>query len=298
MSQSFNDYLNRRKNGGKDRVEGDWDSYESLSKKIENDENLPPILSPKIPDIYEDLNKIPKMLSPTLPPRYDSYEANNGNDKEEDEEDLVAKKQRYLELAVKQKHEGDHLRKQNMVDESLTHFIDSINLFLYGFYFEDVSRRAINKLYNDQSWLSLVQLVDNVLGISMSYEIDEIVGLSLQIRSVLYEHLSLIIGEFIQLDQSKRKKSIEQKKETKAIDDRINLQIKNYMKYKRLSQKSLKEADKNLSVFKIMEKYPELCGLMHLPITGCTTIEEITQYSTYIVKQWSRQQHIDHNWTY
>jgi hypothetical protein len=380
--------------------EPDWTNYELFVQKWQSDSKLPPLLSPKIPVVFESTNNcddaiIPKLLSPTLPPQFDDGDskvpklppltkeaesketvvkkrrgshvmeitkrgtlvksltltlkvpalkeslkphqkkkkttvnvetAQNQNQKpgENDEvyEGLIKQKNKYLERARSEKHKGDSYRSQNKIKHSLVHFIDSINLYLFGFHYEDASRRLIKKLYNDQPWLSLIQLIDSVLKLSVENEINVVAGLCLQVRSVLYEHVSMIVGEFVQLDHARRRRLLEQKKDMKVSDERYVGNVKSYMKYKELAKKGLIEADRYLSVFELVRRYPalmqefkttiqeretaddtadrELIGsdTFRLPVSQGLSLREIIGYSVRVSKAWADENGVSHEWRY
>ncbi|KAH3674783.1 hypothetical protein WICMUC_002986 [Wickerhamomyces mucosus] len=228
-------------------------------------------------------------------------------------EELLKKVDKYLEVAKYRKHRGDDLKPKNP-RLALAYFIDCIIIYLVTFNHDDQARRLSRKLYNDNRWLSLIDFLNFVLNFAKSNDIEDIVGLVYQVRSIVYEHLSSIYEDFIKIKQSRRNKlNTNDFDDIIKIDDAIITDIDRKCKYAQLSKKGIMEAEKYLSIFKIQEKYPSIIQAMnaatnipdnesklidpvndnlHLPISTGVGLKEITRYAFLFVKAWCKEQDI------
>ncbi|CCH41346.1 hypothetical protein BN7_885 [Wickerhamomyces ciferrii] len=236
-------------------------------------------------------------------------------------QNLKLQNEKYLKIASVKKHKGDELREKNL-KLGLTYFMDSLIIYLVAFNYEDQSRRVAKKLFNDKLWLSLISLIDHTLRLSKEVGINDIAGLCLQIKAVVYEHVCNILNEFIQLKILKRK-HVKSDVELIKIDDSLVNHYKNYNKFIELSKQSFIESDEYLSIFKLQDKYPNIIklfekqgktrenkstkdyylrpneDLIHLPINTGITLKEICSYSLKVMKQWCVNEKIRYeDWTF
>lgn len=332
----FSDYLKLKKQ----RPNATWDDFQRVEQIYTHHHLLPPLLSPQLPGKYD--RDIPVMLSPTLPARYVSPEPvirqNGGNsytwikDKKSlivrltipkskkgdravglgitvDKSGYHSKFQDLLEVAKRKKHQADALRENDVTRANVT-FIDCIVVYLVGFHYEDQHRRHCKKLYNEKTWLSLVSLVEHVIQLSQESGYPVINALCYHVRAVVYEHISRILDEYIQLDMVKRRK-----KELGNLDllmDRMKSQIR----YRELARRSLEKGDQELNIFKLITDFPGLVDHykrqavkdpvmdpskdnVQLPLTATVGISELSAYTLRIIQQWCADQGVEYtDWSF
>jgi hypothetical protein len=222
----------------------------------------------------------------------------------------LTKFQEYLEIAKEMKHKAD-ARREKDVKLAIATFIDCIVVYLVGFHYEDQHRRLSKKLYNEKTWQSLVSLVDHVNKLALEAQDDDMTGLCLQIKCVVYEHICRILDEYIQLDMVKRKKC-NKDQDLLAIDSTMVEHMKTQIRYRELSRRSLERSEQYLSIFTLIEKYPQLIkdyqlqaeGLepvmdpskdqFQLPITQAVTIPQLGAYSLRLLRQWCDRQKVSY----
>ncbi|ODV72378.1 uncharacterized protein CYBJADRAFT_174239 [Cyberlindnera jadinii NRRL Y-1542] len=240
-----------------------------------------------------------------------------------DKEQCHANFEKFVRVATEKKHLGDSYRDspggndRENVQLAIVTYIDSITMYLVGFHHQDMYRKLCKKLSDEKTWLTLESLLDLVITLSQHEHNDssDITGLCYQIRCVVYEHVSRIVDGYIRVAIANRKRSFSDADKLRYGDVLVE-RIKQQMKYRDISRKSLERGDELLDMAQLARRYRPLLGrpsrekpveedraeslfdgAVHLPINHTTTVEEVSEYAVRVAQLWSKHQGVRYtNW--